>query len=65
MSSTTEKIVDFLLIGAIAFFGFFLGQQFVEEIPPCMEDEVIVGVGNFKDGYWDGGYMCIHFKDVN
>jgi hypothetical protein len=60
-----DKIVDFLLIAAIGLSAFFIGQQTVNAVPSCMEDDVIVGVGNFRNGYWSDGYKCINFEEVN
>ena len=55
----------FILTGvALAWlFVIMVGMSIVRgdvSIPPCQEDEVIVGVGNFySDGYWDE-YLCVH-----
>lgn len=29
-------------------------------VPKCQEDEIIVGTGNFANGYWDS-YECKHY----
>lgn len=32
-------------------------------VPACQEDEVVVGVGDFDNGYWSG-YECRNFEEV-
>lgn len=55
-----------LLIGAIVLLiGAFLGQTLAEGVPACVEDEIVVGHGNFERdsesslGHWED-YQCGH-----
>jgi hypothetical protein len=32
-------------------------------VPACQEDEVLVGQGDFRAGYWDA-YHCVNFEEV-
>lgn len=48
-----------LIVGAL--FGWFTAEWGF--FPRCQEDEVIVGMGDFRDGLWDG-YQCVPFDNM-
>lgn len=51
-------LVGLLLIGLLVTTVAGMSDDLANfELPRCQEDQVLVGEGNFEDGYWEG-YVC-------
>lgn len=58
-----------IIVGLMVFFIVFSTGMLTlvvthnHSAPKCQEDDVIVGTGNFSNGYWDS-YKCVNIDEV-
>lgn len=61
--SRSDTVVIFIALVALVLALIGPPWSHVPTVPSCQEDEVVVGVGDFDNGYWSG-YECRNFEEV-